>query len=484
MTSKRQLLNLALRNEFSCFAQRTVQTVSTSEPYQHNWHLDVMAHYLQLVANGDINRLIINLPPRYLKSLFASVALPAFLLGRDPRTRIICASHSAELAFKHSRDCRAVMETGWYKQLFHQTRLDRSKIAQEEITTTQGGFRLATSIAGPLTGRGGGYLIIDDPLKADDAYSDARRTTVNEWLPSTALTRLDNKMSGAAIIVMQRLHDDDLTGHLIQSGADYTLLNLPAIAGADQWFDLGNGRIVGRNKGEALFPEREPLELLHQIRMEVGTHNFEAHFQQNPVPLTGGLIQRSWLKPYRKTPEKEANDIIVQSWDNASKGDEVHDYTVCTTWLRRGSDHYLLDVRHVQIGFPQQLKLISELHDQFSADVVLIEDKGSGTDLIQLLGDEGRIRPIGIVPEGDKIIRMLAQTPKMESGHVFIPEDAPWLDDFIRELLQFPRGKYDDQIDSVSQYLGWAGGQMEDLSGMRISHGSMAEQGFIWREGY
>ena len=474
MTSKRQLLNLALRIEFSSFAQRVVQIVSTREPYQHNWHLDVMAHYLQLVADGVINRLIINLPPRYLKSLFASVALPAFLLGRDPRARIICASHSVELAYKHSRDTRAVMESRSYKRLFPKTQLDRSKIAQEEITTTQGGFRLATSIAGPLTGRGGGYLIVDDPLKADDANSDPRRTTANEWHASTALTRLDKKLTDAVVVVMQRLHDDDLSGHLIQSGADYTLLNLPAIAETDQWFDLGDGLIVGRNKGEALFPEREPLELLHQIQKEVGTHNFEAHFQQNPVPLTGGLIQRSWLKPYREAPEKESTDIIVQSWDNASKGDEVHDFTVCTTWLRRGSDHYLLDVRRVQIGFPQQLKLITELYDQFSADAVLIEDKGSGTDLIQLLDDEGRVRPIGIIPEGDKIIRMLAQTPKMESGHVFIPDDVPWLDDFVRELLQFPRGKYDDQIDSVSQYLGWGGGQMEDLSGMRFVPSVMA----------
>ncbi len=474
MTSKRQLLNLALQTDFSSFAQRAVQIVSTSEPYQHNWHLDVMAHHLQLVADGVINRLIINLPPRYLKSQFASVALPAFLLGRDPRARIICASHSVELAYKLSRDTRTLMESRSYKSIYPKTRLDRGKIAQEEITTTQGGFRLATSIGGSLTGRGGGFLIIDDPLKADEAYSDPRRTTVNEWFASTALTRLDNKMTDAVIIVMQRLHDDDLSGHIIQSGADYTLLNLPAIAEMDQWFDLGDGRIVGRNKGEALFPEREPLELLHQIRAEVGTHNYEAHYQQNPVPLTGGLIQRSWLKSYRQVPEKEANDIIVQSWDNASKGDEVHDFTVCTTWLRRGSDHYLLDVRRVQIGFPQQLKLVSELRDQFSADAVLIEDKGSGTDLIQLLDDEGRVRPIGIIPEGDKIIRMLAQTPKMESGHVFIPEDAPWLDDFVRELLQFPHGKYDDQVDSVSQYLGWGGGQMEDLSAMRFVPSVMA----------
>ena len=187
----------------------------------------------------------------------------------------------------------------------------------------------------------------------------------------------------------------------------------------------------------------------------MGSHIFEAQYQQNPMPLEGGAIKWSWFNFYDSPPEKGANDLIVQSWDTASKADQVHDYSVCSTWLRRGKDHYLLDVRRIRLVYPDLKKMIVDLAQQFGAEAVLIEDKGSGTNLIQDLHAGDLIRPIAILPEGDKTMRMLPQTAKIEAGHVFLPKSAPWLDAFRREVLQFPNGRHDDQIDSLSQYLSW-----------------------------
>ncbi len=455
MSQRRRLLETALRQDLTSFTERCFQTVSPGLVYQGNWHVEVMAWYLQQIVDGKIKRLIITLPPRHLKSTCTSVALPAFMLGHDPSARVICASYGNELSLKHARDCRMVMESGWYKALFRRTRLDRAKLALDEFTTTRGGFRLASSVGGALTGRGGNIAIVDDPLKAADAMSEAERKRCIEWFTGTLFSRLDNKETDAIVVTMQRLHADDLVGWLLAHDEGWVHLNLPAVATQDQHFGLGHGRIVGRQEGEPLHPARESSATLQAVRHTLGSHRFEAQYQQNPLPLDGGLIKWPWFQFYDNPPGKIHGDLIVQSWDTASKADEVHDYSVCTTWLRRGSDHYLLNVRRIRLEYPGLKKLIVEQARQHGADVVLIEDKGSGTHLIQDLADEGQLRPIAMLPEGDKTTRMYAQTAKLEAGYVFLPRAAPWLEEFQREILQFPNGRHDDQIDSLSQYLGW-----------------------------
>ncbi len=454
MTSKPDLLALATRSDLATCIHRTYQTVSPGQRYLHNWHLEVIAHRLQQALDGKITRLIITVPPRSLKSICCSVAFPAFILGHQPAARVICASYSSDLAFKHARDCRAVMETQWYRDSFARTRLDRAKNTEQEMTTTRRGFRLATSVGGTLTGRGGNFLILDYIMKADQALSEAHRQTVVEWIVNTAMSRLDDKKTGVIILVMQHLHVDDPVGHLLEQGG-WNHLNLPAIAEEDQWFDLGHGHAVGRREGEALHPEREPLETLEQLCRALGSPIFSAQYQQDPMPLEGGLIKWSWFRFYEALPEPHEGDLIVQSWDTAAKGTDVSSYSVCTTWLRRGHDHYLLDVRRLRLEYPALRKLVVEMAEQYDAGAVLIEDKASGTQLIQELPQQGALRIEPIEPEGDKAIRMYGQTAKIEAGHVFLPLSAPWLDEFQRELLPFPNSRYWDQIDSVSQYLGW-----------------------------
>ena len=450
----RAVLNALLRSNLASFIQRCFQTVSPGDDFQPNWHIEAIAWHLEECLHGRIRRLIITLPPRNLKSICASVAYPAWVLGLDPTRRVICPSYSEILAGSLSRDCRSVVQSIWYQEAFPRTRISPSKNTELEFVTTAGGFRLATSVGGTLTGRGGNLIVIDDPMKPDEALSTARREAVNQWYDTTLYTRLDNKAKDVIVLVMQRLHVDDLVGHVLGK-EPWAHLDLPAVAEKPQRIRVGRDAFHERKPGELLHPDREPRVTLDQLKISLGTHAFSAQYLQNPIPPEGNLIQWKWFRSYKRSPGKEAYDWIVQSWDTASKAEELRDYSVCTTWLRQGNRHYLIDVVRERLEYPFLKKRAVDLARQYEADAVLIEDKGSGTQLIQDLQHEGLVLPIAILPEGDKVTRMSAQSAKIEAGCVFLPEEAPWLGEFEREVLQFPNGKFDDQVDSMSQYLGW-----------------------------
>jgi predicted phage terminase large subunit-like protein len=218
---------------------------------------------------------------------------------------------------------------------------------------------------------------------------------------------------------------------------------------------LADGTTVGRRPGEALHPAREPLTALQGIRHALGSYDFSAQYQQEPLPLDGQLIKWAWFRHYDTPPESGSGDLIVQSWDTASKAEEIHDWSVGTIWLRRGQEHYLLEVVRVRLDYPALKRRIVAEVERWRPDAVLIEDKGSGTSLLQDLRAEGRVHPIAVQAEGDKVTRMYAQTAKLEAGQVLLPRTAPWLEALQIELLQFPRGRHDDQVDSLSQYLAW-----------------------------
>ena len=210
-------LDVVFRTDFLTFAERCFHELNPGTPFIYGQYLELLAAKLEAVREGRIRRLIINIPPRYLKSLLGSVALPAWWLGHSPSAQIICASYGQELSEKLSRDCLKVMASAWYQSLFS-TRLSKSRQAASEFATVQGGCRLATSVGGVLTGRGGEVLIVDDPLKPDEALSATQRNAVNAWAINTLLSRLNDKNSGCIVVIMQRLHEDDLTGYFIRKG--------------------------------------------------------------------------------------------------------------------------------------------------------------------------------------------------------------------------------------------------------------------------
>jgi predicted phage terminase large subunit-like protein len=274
--------------------------------------------------------------------------------------------------------------------------------AREPDALAARGSRLATSVGGTLTGRGGNLLIIDDPLKPQDAHSESARDSLKQWYANTLLSRLDNKVDGSIIVVMQRLHPDDLVGHLLEQGG-WTHLNLPAIA------------------------EDETM-----------------------VPLDPG-------RHYLRAPAAQHGDKLIISWDTALSSSQLADYSACVVLLVRGESIFILEVMRARLEYPDLKKTVLQHYNRWRLSAcpscnLLVEKKGSGLSLIQDLRRDN-IHAIGINPDGDKIMRMAAQSASIEAGAVHLPINAPWLDEFKKEILAFPTSKHDDQIDALSQAL-------------------------------
>ncbi len=445
-----------LRADFVSFIERSFYEINPQTKLLMTDYIELLAAKLEDCRLGKCRRLIINIPPRYLKSHCASIAFAAWMLGHDPAAQIICASYGQDLADKLARDCRSIMQTPWYKALFR-TRLMQDKKAVSDFMTTDMGSRMSTSVGGVLTGRGADMIIIDDPLKPDEALSESQRKRVNDWYDNTLVSRLNNKNTGCIIIIMQRLHQDDLVGHVLEQEA-WEVVNFPAIA--EEEFScvidtpLGKKRYL-RATGTALHSERESLVMLADIRQRMGEYNFLSQYQQTPIPVGGAMVKVAWLQYYSPGDLPVTFDYIIQSWDTANKVTELSDYSVCTTWGKKGKYYYLLNVFRRRLEYPDLKRAVIEQKKLHNATIILIEEKASGIQLIQELKREG-VSVTAYDPLGnDKLMRLVAQTAVIENGQVFLPKDAPWLTDYIQELISFPGGKYDDQVDSTTQALEW-----------------------------
>jgi predicted phage terminase large subunit-like protein len=455
LPSRQNLIDAISRVDFYSFVQRIFPIVSAGSPFLPNWHVEAITYALTCVMRGESKRQIMTVPPRGLKSICASVAFPAFVLGHDPTRRIICVSYSEALARKHANDFRAVMRSPLYQRLFPGTRISAAKDTELEVMTTARGFRYATSVGGTLTGRGGNLLILDDPISSQDAHSERARESLKQWYANTLLSRLDNKAEDAIIVVTQRLHVDDLVGHLLEQGG-WTELSLPAIAEVEQVVPLGPERFHYRKVGELLHPEREPRWALEKLKHSMGSVDFAAQYQQEPIAAGGNLIKWSWFVPYDDPPARQQGDKLIVSWDTAMSAGELCDYSACIVLQVTDGVAYILDVVRERLEYPDLRRKIVEVHGRWrhvtSNYALLIENKGSGMSLIQDLRRDG-IRALEAKPEKDKILRMNAHTARIEAGYVHVPRRAPWLDEFRKEIMAFPVGKYDDQVDALSQAL-------------------------------
>jgi predicted phage terminase large subunit-like protein len=443
-----------LRSDFCAFIERCFSELYPQATFLPNWHIELMAAKLDACRRGEIKRLIITLPPRHFKSMCASVALPAFLLGHNPSAQIICASYGQDLAEKLAKDCRAVMMSQFYQQIFP-TRLVQSSV--QEIATSIGGFRMATSVGGVLTGRGGDFIIIDDSLKPGEAISTSQRNMPNQWFDNTLLSRLNSQRDGCIIIVQQRVHQDDLVGH-VQAQGGWEILNLPAIAEMRETHIIES--IYGptahvREVGDVLHADRETREVLDRLRRDIGEYNFAGQYQQSPAPLGGGIVQEAWFKQYNDNELPYPFDQIIQSLDTANKPGELNDFSVCTTWGIKDKRIYLLNVFRKKLGYPDLKRAVREQADIYEPSVILIEEHASGVQLIQELIDEGLHQVQRCTPKGDKEMRLRAQTATIENGFVYLPRVAHWLAEYLFELMTFPNSRYKDQADSTSQALGW-----------------------------
>lgn len=426
------------------------------EDYLDNFHIAAIARQLERAEQGEVKRLIIAMPPRTMKSFIASICYPAWLLGRSPGAKIICASYAQGLSEDFAFQMRRLMTSDFYRAIFPGTHIDPKRSSLEIVATTRGGFRRSTSVGGALTGRGGDFIIIDDPIKAADAYSEAVLTSAMNWYTGTVSSRLDNPKKGRIILVQQRLAIEDLAGQLGAAGG-WNELVLPLVEWQEREIELRPGRWITRPPGHLLHEERFSEEFITQQTAAMGARDFDAQYNQRPLPPGGALFKLEWLKRYEQIPAAHCLEGIFQSWDTAYEVSETNDYSVCTTWALSGKNYYLLDVYRARLAFPDLQKAVFEQRQKWKADLVIVESVGAGISLYQnIRRNEGPHWLTRIRPEGSKQDRASKQTPKFERGEVFVPETACWLKCFEDELMRFPHGKHDDQVDSVVQFLAGA----------------------------
>lgn len=460
------LRNALLKKDLSSFIAKVFHTVNPATSYCHNWHIDLIAAALEEASKGKIRRLIVNMPPRSLKSVCVSVAWPAWLLGHDPATRIMAASYSQHLSLKHSLDTRLVMLQPWYRQLFPELKLAADQNEKSKFVTTQRGYRFATSVGGSATGEGGNFLIVDDPHNPLQAASPLMRRAALEWFEHTFMSRLDDKKNGVIVVVMQRLHEEDLTGYLLSKNNKlWYHLCLPAIAQERTILQIAKVKKI-RRAGDVLHKDREGKQEIERARLEMGNHAFSAQYQQSPIPQEGALLKAEWFRYYQNMPTNHEIIRIIQSWDTAIKTTAQNDYSVCITWAEMTAGYYVLDVMRRKMEYPELKKMVLLLAEKWQPAALLIEDKASGQSLLQDIKRETVLPAIAIRPVQDKVTRFAACSALFEAGKIYLPSQASFLPEYEAELLAFPSGAHDDMVDATSQFLSYIRGKKTSV--MRI----------------
>ena len=412
--------------------------------YSHFRHTEYVAERLERIAEGQQKHIIIEMPPRHGKSMTVTESFPSYYLSRNPSKRVIAASYSDSLARKFGRLNREKLNE--YGGILFDVKLSAINAAQNNwgISGNRGGM-IATGIGGSITGEGADLLIIDDPFKnAKEAASQTIRDSVwAEW-ESTLSTRLHK--GGSVVVIMTRWHEDDLVGRLLENTPyNWERIRMPAIA-------EGDDDLLGREEGEPLCPELGfDQQWAENKKIEVGSRTWASLYQQNPSPSDGNVFNRNWWQYYKQPPARF--DELLQSWDCTFKDSDSSDYVVGQLWGRVKADKYLLDQVRGKMDLPATLKAIRNFSNKHpKAKLKLVEDKANGPAVISMLKREiSGLVPVN--PEGGKVVRAQAVSPDIEAGNVFIPENAPWVSDFVEECAAFPNSKHDDQVDCATQAL-------------------------------
>lgn len=397
-------------------------------------HLEHIREYLRRMEEGQYKKLMIFCPPRHGKTEMTTLHFPAYLLECNPKNRVIIAAYNQILANKFSRRVRKLAD--------RRVLLSQERSAVEEWETEAGGGIRAVGIGGGVTGQGGNWIVIDDPIKNRlDANSKVFRDRIWEWYTDDLYTRLEP--NGKIILIMTRWHHDDLAGRILDSDDkdNWQVIDLAAFAKEND--------PLGRKQGEALCIDRYNKTDLDRIKAVIGDDSFEALYQQNPTAETGSIFKRGHFQ-YFKIEDVPAPEFVVQSWDTAFKTGEDNDYSVGTTWYYSKKKYYLIDRWKGRETFSVVKQAIIEKAQEYKPDVVLIEDKASGQSLVEDFKLESALPILPYKPDRDKIARAYAVTPVVDIGQVYLPQEAEWKIDFLDNLLAFPYGKHDDDVDSMT----------------------------------
>ena len=466
------------RLSFEYFAQQVFPLLEPGTRFEYNWHVGCIADYLQALNNGEIRRLIINLPPRSLKSFLISKAFPAWVLGNNPAEKFINTSYGYEIAEANSMGCKSIMKTPWYKQLFPNTRIGALDRATHFETTQHGQYYAATALS-PITGLGCGILEVDDPLRPMEAVSDQLRKNTNDNIRGTLFSRLNDKRTGRIVIVMQRVHEDDPTGNLMKDDG-WTLLKLPAENKTGKTIHVGLSRKWEMKPNELLFPARLSREILDQDMVDMTMYNYYGQMLQEPVPIGGGEFKDSWVQYYANGGIKPKTMNICILCD-ASAGNDANkkkkknsDFTsFAVVGLAPDNNYYLLDLIRDRFNPTERIDTLFTLHKKWNAlsgkpPRVGYEEYGLMSDIhyIKLKSkEEGyNFQVIKLQGRMSKETRIRRIIPDMERGRWYFPESIIYVDtegrrwDLVHELIyselmNFPVARNDDCVDSISRVM-------------------------------
>jgi predicted phage terminase large subunit-like protein len=430
-----------------------------------SWHYDLLCEYLTLVKQRKLTRLIINVPPRTGKSTIATICFPCWTWATDPKHGFLCASYSGALSTEHSVARRNLILSAWYRSLWG----DRFRLAEDQNLKTQfdndhRGQMIATSVAATALGKGGDTAIIDDPVSAEQALSDAERKTANDWMDHTLLQRLNDPSTSAIVIIMQRLHELDPTGFMMetQPGA-WTKICIPLEAEQkERWVFPVSGRVIERAEGEVLQPERFTPGVVDSHKARRMT--YAGQYQQRPAPIEGNLIKRSEVRYYggRDPVTGEADETLPQTFDLklisadcAFKDLATSDFVAIGVIGVKGRKRYILNVVNKHLDEPAtEWEILRQRSSYSPISTVLVEAKANGSAVVQRLS--ASVSGVQeIEPEGGKIARMFAACGEWQSGDWYVDRNAAWTEPFVQQITMFPGAAHDDMCDMMSQAAIW-----------------------------
>lgn len=412
-----------------------------------------------------IRRLIINIPPRTLKSTLVTIIFPAWVWLTEPSHDFLTASYNLDLSCEHSVKRRVLLQSAWFKDLCHKGfRLTGGRNRVDQVTNSKGGQMIATSVGATAWGRGCDTAIVDDPLSADQALSDSERTRVNEWIDGVLRSRLNDPANGTIIIVMQRLHELDLSGYLLEHERErWTHIRIPLEAEEDErWKFPISGRVFERRAGEVLMPERFTPEVIEERR----SHRliFAGQYQQRPAPLEGNYVKHHEIRYYGGIDPKTGQlderlpssfDMKVISVDCAYKNSSTSDYVAIAVIGVKGRNKFILNIINQRLDVAAT---VAEIRKQYYIHqyvwAVLVEDAANGQAVVQLL-QTSLSNVVAVPPQGGKASRMHAAAVGWQAGDWYVERNAAWADGFIEQLLMFPNARHDDQVDAMSQAAVW-----------------------------
>ena len=439
------------------FTRQAWHVLEPHNPYRPHQGTRAICQVLEAVTRGELSRVKINEPPRHGKSMTVSVFWPVWEWIARPWLRYLFSSYGADLSSDASVKRRTLIQSDWFRERWgHLFELCGDQNVKTHFENTRTGAMQATSTGGAVTGKGGHRVVIDDPTKTQEGKQDenlplALKTDI-DFYRDTLSTRLDDPKTGAIVLVMHRIHHNDLCGHLdTQEPGRWFTLCLRGEAEEDERIEL-NGRVIFQRKaGEVLDPGRFPKEVLDDMKVTMGPYAYAAQVQQHPSPLEGGMFKRQWWKLIRRGDFPVSFDQVVQAWDTAFKKGRTNDYNVCITGGQKDGNIYIIDVFRRKMEWPELRRASETLYAFRQPRLVLIEEAASGISLAQDLRTISPPLPImSIKLDADKVSRASSTTGYAEAGRVYLPDGEPWVLPFMDELAEFPNAAHDDQVDAWS----------------------------------